>query len=218
MVVLIDVDNVMNNFSETLLAWHNRAAVNKKDIHTIEEIDNYDWFSDTYGDDAWKPTEYKEFWDDVEINPDMAKMAFNIPHILNQYGFTKVYFVTASHYNEALPYKIKTTLDKINKYKPKDEFFKFDENHIIVSSHKNRIAGDILIDDCFDNCESFMGHNNSRVAVLWAKPWNKRWSYNYDETECLTKPIISTSSTEQVEGIIRGVNAMQLVNRATYGG
>ena len=84
MVVLIDIDNVMNNFSETLLAWHNRAAVNKKDIHTIEEIDSYDWFEDTYGEDAWKPTERKEFWDDVEINPDMARMAFNIPNILNQ--------------------------------------------------------------------------------------------------------------------------------------
>lgn len=202
MVVLIDVDNVMNNFSETLLAWHNRAAVNQKDIHTIEEVDNYDWFTDTYGDDAWKPTEYKEFWDDVEINPDMARIALEI----NNNDNFHVYFVTASHYNDMLSYKIRTTIEKINQFSWYLPEYNFCEQDVIVCHDKNLVNGDILIDDCYDNCISFSEADKRHVSILWKKPWNLKELRN--STKEPSSRRIAVLSVQHIAGIIFGVNAV----------
>lgn len=202
MIILMDIDNVINNFAETLLAWHNRAAVKESDIHELKEINNYNWFVDTYGDDAWKPTERKEFWDNVEINEDMAKLAF----WCKQNGHA-LYFVTASHYNFGLPWKIQATLARINKYNPyADELdgcnFDFVEQDIIISERKWLISGDVLIDDCYANCEQYSDYAHG-TAILINRPWNHRNRLLSRMSSYKPRRIIDADSANEVKAILK---------------
>lgn len=204
MVILMDIDNVINNFAKTLLAWHNRAAVKESDIHTLDEINTYNWFVDTYGDDAWKPTERKEFWNDIEINADMARVAF----WCKQNGHA-IYFVTASHYNLGLPWKIKAMLEGINKYNPhgdEDNSYPnplvFSERDIIISERKWLISGDVLIDDCYANCEQYSDYAHG-TAILINRPWNHSNRLLSRMSNYKPRRIIDASSANEVKTILK---------------
>lgn len=179
MVILIDIDNVMNNFAENLLDWHNYEAEDDN-LYCFNDIDTYDWFTRTYGNKAWDPTEKQQFWNEVQVNSAMASFAF----WCRRYGH-EVYFVTASHYNDCLSYKISTTISRINNYHPygmpEDEWFTVGD--VIVCRDKWLINGDVLIDDCYDNCKKF-ADKTGRTAILVNKPWNHNdvlamRAYNY---------------------------------------
>lgn len=54
----------------------------------------------------------------------------------------------------------------------KDNIPEFNPNNIILCHEKHRIRANILIDDKYDNVESFMG-NTKGIALLYTMPHNK---------------------------------------------
>jgi 5'(3')-deoxyribonucleotidase len=51
--------------------------------------------------------------------------------------------------------------------------FNVDRNHVIFARDKTVIRAVTLIDDNMGNCVEW-AHHNSRMAILFAQPWNNR--------------------------------------------
>ena len=154
MTILVDIDSTITNFSETLLYCLNDTYDTK---YNYNDIASYNWFEKTFAK-PWLPTEYKFFWDDVEVNPTSVS---TIESWVKQ-GH-QVYLVTASHFNPMLSYKIKRTLKPFN-------YELINEHNVVVAQDKSIIRGDLMIDDCVDNLVNFEG-----VRICYAQPWNKNW-------------------------------------------
>lgn len=162
MTILVDIDSTITNFGEILLKYNNFAY---KTIYEYEDISSYEWFDKTFKD-PWSFTNYKNFWNTVAID---SNAVFTLESWIKQDH--RVYLVTASHYNDALGYKIKRTLEFFN---PK----LINERNVVVAQDKSIIVGDILIDDCIDNLELFDG-----VRICYSQPWNKDYqgTFRYND-------------------------------------
>ena len=171
MTILIDVDGVIFNTQETLL---NCLNIKYDTNYTIDDITSYDWFDNTF-DEPWKPMEYKLFWYYTKAN----KQAIDYILKWKNEGHT-IKFVTASYYHHALPTKIHKLLDCFNG--------EFDDKDVIVCHDKSMVCGDLLIDDCADNC---FGFNNP--AVLYEQPWNR---------SCNDSTIVITNKWENIDKIV----------------
>lgn len=154
MTILVDIDSTITNFGEMLLLANNQLHNTN---YRYTDVTSYDWFDRTFMN-PWKPTEYRCFWNTVEVNP-VAVTA--IEQWVKQ-GH-KVLLVTASHFNNALGYKIRKTLDPFN-----PELI--NEHNIIIAQDKSSIIGDAMIDDCVDNLDSFNG-----LRICFAQPWNREY-------------------------------------------
>ena len=151
MTILVDIDGVIFNTQEHLLELLN--DFNHTNF-TVENIDSYDWFDKNFTR-PFDLTENVAFWNDVKANEEAIKHILKWKHK----GHT-VKFVTASYYHYGLPTKIHRLLDYFNG--------DFDDKDVIVCHDKSMVHGDILIDDCFDNCDNFYDH-----SVVYKQPWNK---------------------------------------------
>lgn len=154
MTILVDIDNTITNFSEILLFVNN---INNKTKHSYTDVTTYNWFNKTF-DNPWIPTNTHHFWDRVQVHPEAVK---TLEQWVKQ-GH-KVLLVTASHFNNALGYKIRKTLEPFN-----PELI--NEHNIIIAQDKSSIIGDAMIDDCVDNLDSFNG-----LRICFAQPWNREY-------------------------------------------
>ena len=154
MIILVDIDNTITNFSEVLLLANNQLH---NTHYEYTDIKSYDWFDKTF-ENPWKPTEYQCFWNTVEVNPAAAT---TIERWVRQ-GY-QVYLCTASHFNDMLGYKIKRTLEPFN---PK----LINERNVIIAQDKSAIMGDVMIDDCVDNLVNFNG-----ARICYVQPWNQHY-------------------------------------------
>lgn len=154
MIILVDIDSTITNFSEALLKTNN--VIFGTD-YTYDQIATYDWFNATFTD-PWTITKHPGFWDVVKVNPD----AVSIIESWVKQG-NKIYLVTASHFNDTLGYKIKKTLEHFN-----PELI--NERNIIIAQDKSTIMGDVMIDDCIDNLVNFEG-----ARICYAQPWNQHY-------------------------------------------
>lgn len=152
MTILVDIDSTITNFSEMLLLANNQSHGT---YYRYTNITSYDWFDQTFYT-PWKPTEYKCFWNTVEVNPAAVTA---IERWVRQ-GH-QVYLCTASHFNDMLGYKIRKTLEAFN-----PELI--NEYNVIVAHNKSLIRGDIMIDDCIRNLLYFNG-----ARICYAQPWNE---------------------------------------------
>lgn len=156
MTILVDIDSTITNFGEMLLLANNQLHNTN---YRYTDVTSYDWFDRTFMN-PWKPTEYRCFWNTVDVNP-VAVTA--IERWVKQEH--QVYLCTASHFNDMLGYKIHKTLEAFN---PKF----INERNIIIAQNKSIIHGDLMIDDCVDNLYNF-----NKVCICYAQPWNEKWPY-----------------------------------------
>lgn len=154
MTILVDIDSTITNFSQTLLQVNNSLHGTS---YTYDEITSYDWFDNTFNN-PWKPTDYRDFWDTVKVNPKAVETIESWVKLGH-----KVYLVTASHFNNMLGYKLNKTLEAFNSAL-------VNERNVIVAQDKTAIRGDVMIDDCTDNLKQFNG-----IRICYAQPWNKGW-------------------------------------------
>ena len=152
MTILVDIDSTITNFGEMLLFVNNQSHGT---CYRYTDITSYDWFDQTFYT-PWKPTEYRCFWNTIEVNPAAVTV---IERWVRQ-GH-KVLLVTASHFNDMLGYKIRKTLDPFN-----SELV--NERNIVITQDKSIIHGDTMIDDCIDNLYNFNG-----TRICYAQPWNQ---------------------------------------------
>lgn len=151
MNIIIDIDDTISNFCETLLTSLNqlyRTNYSKKDVTS------WDWFNNHF-ENPWFPLNDKEFWKRVSIDPIAVETIQNL-----QLNYNQVYLTTASHFNDALGRKINETLSYFN---PKI----INERNVIVCQDKLAVRADIRIDDGIHNL-SYTSTN-----ILIDQPWNQ---------------------------------------------
>lgn len=157
MTILVDINSTITNFSYVLLEennkWHNK-------IHTYNEITAYNWFEQAFSN-PWEPTNHKSFWTKVSVNPKAKETLESF--VLSGH---KVYLVSASHYNDCLGYKIRTTLGCFNPDL-------INESNVIIAKDKHIIKGEVLIDGYPDNLKQFDG-----MCICYDQPWNKDFNIN----------------------------------------
>lgn len=158
MTILCDIDNTILNTSEVLLQWCNERYGTS---YVYNDITSYDWFNETFGNDVWSITDSKEFWLDTKVNPDAIKVLYTMLRKQND-----VYFVTASHFNDALGFKIR----HIQAQMPAELRH---DNKYIVASDKYMLwdGGTIIIDDYPYNLYGF------DKRILFEQPWNYLCSF-----------------------------------------
>lgn len=152
MTILIDLDSTITNFGKVLLRTLNHQY---KTNHSYNEITSWDWFDKTF-ENPWGCTRYAKFWDEVEPYPNAIE---TIEEFVDRRGHS-IYIVTASHFTASLGYKIKRTLSWFNP-------ILINEDNIIITSHKDRIKGDVLIDD---------GPHN-HPSIIFDQPWNREYLF-----------------------------------------
>lgn len=154
MTILVDIDNTITNFSETLLKQIQKCFIPARQ-YSYNDINCYEWFNKMLPN-PWVWTESEYFWNFVQVNPEAIK---TLERWIKQ-GH-KVYLVTASHFNNTLGYKIRKTLEPFN-----PELI--NERNVIIAQDKSSIMGDAMIDDFPDNLYSFNG-----TRICYAQPWNQ---------------------------------------------
>ena len=105
MKILIDIDDTISNFGETLVNWLNKTHNTN---YKKSDITNWEWFRDNF-DNPWQPTEYKSFWKQIKID----KNAIYFIEKLAEEGH-EIYLVSASFPSDTLGYKIRKTLSNFN--------------------------------------------------------------------------------------------------------
>ena len=186
MRILIDLDDVLNDFANNLLFYNNRIH---KVYHSITEIDRWDWWKDAYGKEWDYPLKTIEFWEDIDH--DWCGFDF-ITNMSNKGHEIKI--VSASNYSKMLGFKIDALLTSFNVYKYKHNCWLTSlalcDEDIIICHDKSLIRGDVLIDDNPNNLHDFPG-----VSITFAKPWNQQ-----DLT------FFRSNNWQQIEEYIDGLN------------
>lgn len=178
MTILVDIDGVIFNTQEHLLELLN--DFNSTNF-AIEDVDSYDWFDKNFTE-PFALAENVAFWNDVKANEETIKYILKWKHE----GHT-IKFVTASYYHYGLPTKIHRLLDCFNN--------EFNDKDVIVCHDKSIVLGNLLIDDCFDNCQNFNSY-----SIVYEQPWND----NHIEKNRVFNPILfRTNNWELIEKIIK---------------
>lgn len=183
MIILVNIDNTITNFSEVLLFVNN---INNKTKYSYTDVTTYNWFNKTFNN-PWIPTNTHHFWDEVQVHPEAVK---TLEQWVKQ-GH-KVLLVTASHFNNALGYKIHKTLEPFN-----PELI--NERNIVIAQDKSVIMGDAMVDDCVDNLVNFEG-----ARICYAQPWNKDYggSLRFSDWNKINKVIQTIQSIYFDEDIV----------------
>lgn len=163
----IDCDGVLCDFVSETINW----AKDKRENCTFENITDFNILK------AWG---IPELWGDLHKHMSQKGICANFGVLpgaqefvqeLRKYG--EIVVVTSPFKNA--PYWFIEREEWLEKH------FGFSKNDIIFSHNKNRIVGDILIDDAAHNIEEWNG-----TGILLDCPWNKNCSkgircFNYDE-------------------------------------
>lgn len=135
--VLVDMDDTMENL---LVCWLNK--LNEKHGTGIKYSDIYCWdmckiFPELSKSEIFAPLHDESFWEDIK--PIDGSVQYLQQLIKDGHD---VYVVTAAHYNTVKP-KIEKVLLKYFPFIP--------WNNVIITSSKQMINGDVLIDDAPHN-------------------------------------------------------------------
>lgn len=139
MVILVDMDDTIE---QLLRAW--LKSVNNKYGTSVEYDDVTEWdvsapFPTLTREQVYSVIDEPGFWGTVEPIPDAPEVLKRLMDVGHE-----VYIVTATQY-KSLAEKMD---DLLFKYFP---FITWD--HVIITSHKQMIRGDVLIDDGVHNLE-----------------------------------------------------------------
>lgn len=155
MIALVDIDNVLNNFGQTVVNAYNNEY---NTLFRLCDMVNYDMFS------CMQPNNltYEKFCDKYFTGNLYCDEAVPLPDSIQGLcelnSLCETYLVTSREMGE---------LPNIMKWLYSNYPFIKDEQ-LIRCKNKNLINGDILIDDCLDNILNF-----SRGRIVFDYPWNR---------------------------------------------
>ena len=157
MTILVDMDDTIE---QLLKAWVDRANEKFGRAVTLDEITDWNVAAPYPGisrEDIYGVTYEKGFWESIEPMPGAAEA---LKHFMDE-GH-EVYIVTATE-PEHVEEKMKGLLFR---------YFPFISwNQVIITSRKQMIRGDVLIDDGVHNLEG-----GSYKKILVTAPYN--WDYD----------------------------------------
>lgn len=136
LTILIDMDDVLENFIETLISSLNFEHNLSVDVNDIKDWDFWGLFPTLDISECFKPVYSHKFWDRLVPLPDAVESVKSLVD-----GGDKVYVVTAGHPDTA--YNRLRFLSKYFPFIPK--------RNLMVVSEKQLIKGDVLIDDNYNN-------------------------------------------------------------------
>ena len=162
MIIGIDVDNIICNTTESVLAQHYADTGEKLTLDDIKTyyIENY--VSDDYKDDFHLIFYKKEMWKRVKVIPHCVEVIKR----LHDRG-EEIYFVTSTE-----PQNVTKKARFLQRTFP----FLDIRKRLITTHNKQMIVCDILVDDCIDNVI-----NADYVSILIDYPWNS--TAIFDEAE-----------------------------------
>ena len=160
MILLVDIDNVLNNFTETVLQYYNTEHDTK---HTINDINQYGMEHALNIPFETLITYFES--DKVLWNCTPQPMAQKYLKILNE--LCDIYIVTAREWSQ-----LKDIKKWFEKYYPF-----ISDTQMIRCRDKHMVRGDIRIDDHLDNLL-----NCPDGRVIFDYPWNRNID---DETNFL---------------------------------
>lgn len=155
LTVLVDFDQTLNNLNDAWVAYLNERHGTNVKPDDIECWDMTKAFPTLTSNEVFKPLFEEELWERVTPLP---KAYDNICKL--KYDGHKIYVVTTSN-PMTLPIKLKKVLFK---YFP---FFTY--NDVIITSHKQLIIGDVLVDDAPHNLQG----DTTYAKILISAPHNK---------------------------------------------
>ena len=150
LTVLVDIDNILNNFAQTFLDFYNRD--NHTDF-TMQDVTEYSFATSLKIPESALVTYFKnrKLLNSCEPLPD----AIRYLRILNE--LANVYIVTAREFDQLIDIEAWFKL-----YYPYIE-----SRQLIRCADKHMVKGDIRIDDHYKNLE----HSNS-AKILFNYPYN----------------------------------------------
>lgn len=154
MTILVDMDDTLENLCDIWIQCINERNGTNVHIDDIKEWNMPKHFPGIESKDVFEPLFDKEMWKRVKPLPGAVKY---LKKIIDD-GH-KVVVVTASH-QDTVSYKLNYVLFKYFPY--------LSTNDVIVTSQKQLIRGDILIDDAPHNLEG-----GSYIGVLMSAPHNR---------------------------------------------
>lgn len=157
-VVLVDMDDVMCNFVESLCSWLNKEYQTNVTKQDITEWDLRKFFPTLSVDEIFDPTHTDDFWKTVA--PIDGSQEF-IRKLMKNDAYD-VYICTSSDYR-TIKHKFDWVLKRYFPY--------ISWKQVIITKNKSMVRGDILIDDGVHNLE-----NTSFKKILMSTPSNQ----NYD--------------------------------------
>lgn len=152
LTILVDVDDTIENLLDAWCEWLNREYNTSFMADKVTEWDLTQKFAPLTHEQIISPLSLPEFWDTV-----MPKPGAQAALIKMMDDGHEVYLVTASHYDTYKP-KIEHMINRC--------FWFIDYDHIICTSNKKLIKGDLIIDDGAHNLGTTPG-------ILFDAPHNR---------------------------------------------
>ena len=139
LIILVDMDDTIEYLTEAWVAYLNEKHGTDVDWRDIKEWDITKKYPSLTPDEVFHPLFEEEFWKTVHPMEDAVEYL----HKLSDEGH-KIFVVTSSHYKTLMP-KLKHVLFR---------YFPFlTWRNVIVTTCKQMISGDVLIDDAPFNLE-----------------------------------------------------------------
>lgn len=160
MIILVDMDDTIEHLLCPWLNWLNKAYDKNVQESDVVSWDMQDAYPDLSVEQIFEPLDVPEFWDTVtpiEGAREALERFLSRGH--------KIYVVTSTPVGSVRP-KMERVLFR---YFP---FFTFDD--VIITSNKQLVRGDVLIDDGYHN---MVGGTYKKILV--DAPYNRK----YDERE-----------------------------------
>ena len=155
LTILIDFDQTINDLASAWVEYLNERHGTSVKTEDLKEWDMRKAFPNLTESEIYKPLKEEAMWDKVKLLP---KVYDNICKL--KYDGHKVFVVTTSN-----PFTVPIKLNKVLfKYFP---FFTY--NDVIVTSHKQMILGDVLVDDGQHNLVG----DTPYKKILFSAPHNK---------------------------------------------
>lgn len=151
--ILIDMDDTIENLIPAWVEWLNKRHKLNVKASDIKSWDIYSYFSTLKKEAVYAPVYKNRFWKTVTPKYDAIKY---IKKLIDD-GH-EIFIVTNSHYKTLKP-KMEKVLFK--------HFPFISWNNVIVTSNKQIIRGDILVDDGIHNLT-----NGGYIPILFDAPHN----------------------------------------------
>lgn len=154
MIIGIDIDDVLNNLTESVLTVYRQDTGHQLFLNDIKEYNMTPFIKKEYQDTFFKYFGDKRVWDIIQPIYEGFDCIIDLWDKCHE-----IYFVTATH-----PLNLASKYEWLQKFIPFDPY-----RNLIVACDKSRIRLDILIDDC---AEHFLPYHH---GYLMHKPWNEGW-------------------------------------------
>ena len=155
LTVLVDFDQTLNNLNEAWVAYLNERHGTSVNPDNVNSWDITKAFPTLTTFEIFKPLTEEALWERVVPLPKAYDTICKL-----KYDGHKIYIVTTSN-----PISVPLKLNKVLfKYFP---FFTY--NDVIITSHKQLIIGDVLVDDAPHNLEG----DTTYAKILISAPHNR---------------------------------------------